>query len=54
MHKSAGSTANFQESPLERRFRDVHVVQQHATVQPAVYELAGRALLGMGYPPGVF
>ena len=34
-------------SPLQRHFRDVHVVTQHVMVAPATFELAGRVLLGI-------
>jgi alkylation response protein AidB-like acyl-CoA dehydrogenase len=54
VHRSAGTSANVLSSPIERAFRDVHVVRQQVTVQPAVFELAGRALLGAGLEPGMF
>ena len=44
---AAGSTANFVESPLSRRFRDVHAVPQHFTVAPYQMDTAGRVLLGL-------
>lgn len=47
VHRAAGSTANFTSSPLERCFRDVHVVPQHIMVSPALIEAAGRVLLGL-------
>lgn len=46
MYEAGGATAIYSESPLQRRFRDVHVVTQHILVAPATYELAGRILLG--------
>jgi len=52
--RAAGSTANFLSSPLERHARDVRVVQSHVTVAPAVFETAGRALLGLPVNPGSF
>ena len=47
--EAAGTTANFLDSPLERRARDVRVVRQHMTVAPQHIEDAGRVLLGL--PP---
>src|SRR4051812_23994248 len=44
---AAGSTANFVDSPLSRRFRDVHAVPQHFTVAPYQMATAGRVLLGL-------
>ena len=47
--EAAGTTANFLDSPLERRARDVRVIRQHMTVAPHHLEDAGRVLLGL--PP---
>ncbi|HTF35119.1 MAG TPA: acyl-CoA dehydrogenase family protein [Myxococcota bacterium] len=47
MYQAAGSTAIYDMSPLQRYFRDVHVVTQHMAVAPATLELAGRILLGL-------
>ncbi len=47
--EAAGTTANFVDSPLERRARDVRVIRQHFTVAPHHLEDAGRVLLGL--PP---
>ena len=47
--EAAGTTANFLDSPLERRARDVRVISQHMTVAPHHLEDAGRVLLGL--PP---
>jgi hypothetical protein len=35
-------------SRLDRCFRDVHVVPQHAVVGPANFSLVGRSFLGLG------
>ncbi|MDO9338576.1 MAG: acyl-CoA dehydrogenase family protein [Caulobacter sp.] len=42
-----GGSAVFLESPLQRRFRDAHVITHHIMVAPSVFELAGRVLLGL-------
>ena len=47
MYSLGGGTAIYSSSPLQRRFRDVHVATQHMLVAPPVWELAGRLLLGV-------
>jgi alkylation response protein AidB-like acyl-CoA dehydrogenase len=47
MYALAGGSAVFESSPLQRRFRDVHVATQHMLVGPSAWELAGRVLLGV-------
>lgn len=42
-----GGTSVYRTSPLQRRFRDVHVITQHMMVAAPTYELAGRILLGL-------
>jgi hypothetical protein len=44
----AGTTSVYTRGRLERCFRDVHVVQQHAVVSPSGFVTAGRQLLGLG------
>ena len=44
---AAGATSIHTSSPLERCFRDIHVVPAHFVVQPPIYEAAGRVMLGM-------
>lgn len=46
MYALAGGSSIYDSSPLQRRFRDVHVATQHMLVGPSVWQLAGRVLLG--------
>jgi hypothetical protein len=46
-HKRSEGNRQNQSCPLQRCFRDVHVVTQHASVASGSLELAGRALLGV-------
>ncbi|MEE2879053.1 MAG: acyl-CoA dehydrogenase, partial [Pseudomonadota bacterium] len=45
VYEQAGGTAVYRTSPLQRRFRDVHVATQHMMVKQQTYELAGRLFL---------
>jgi alkylation response protein AidB-like acyl-CoA dehydrogenase len=47
MYDLGGGTAIYQDSPLQRRFRDAHAATAHFQVNPATWELAGRLLLGL-------
>lgn len=53
MYTLGGGTSVYCESPLQRRFRDVHVVTQHMMVGASTYELAGRVLLGVPTDPSM-
>jgi indole-3-acetate monooxygenase len=46
MHDLAGGTAIYDDSPLQRRFRDAHTATAHFQVNAASRELPGRILLG--------
>ncbi len=47
LYSSAGASANFISSPLDRNMRDVLVVRQHIMVSPQFSEAIGRVLLGL-------
>jgi alkylation response protein AidB-like acyl-CoA dehydrogenase len=47
MYHAAGGSSIYDSSPLQRRFRDVHVATQHVMVAPSTWELTGRLLLGL-------
>lgn len=47
IHEMAGGTSVYRRSPIQRRFRDIHVATQHMVVNPSTYEIAGRLLLGL-------
>lgn len=47
MYELGGGSSIYLSNPLQRCFRDVHVVTQHASVASGSLELAGRALLGV-------
>lgn len=40
-----GSAAMYNQSPLQRRLRDIHVVSQHNLMQPRHYQKAGKMLI---------
>jgi alkylation response protein AidB-like acyl-CoA dehydrogenase len=47
MYDLGAGSAIYENSPLQRRFRDAHTATAHFQVNPASYELAGRLLLGL-------
>jgi indole-3-acetate monooxygenase len=47
VHQAAGTSANFEDSPIGRARRDVVVVAQQVMVAPQFIEDAGRVLLGL-------
>jgi len=47
IHEMAGGTSVYRRSPIQRRFRDIHVATQHMVVNPSTYETVGRLLLGL-------
>lgn len=46
MYDLGGGTAIYDQSPLQRRFRDAHTATAHFQVNEASFELPGRILLG--------
>jgi hypothetical protein len=44
----------YDDSPLQRRLRDVHAVTQHFIVRPDVLAAAGQVLAGLEPPGPVF
>lgn len=44
---AAGTNAIYTRLPLERAFRDVHVVVQHGAALPVYFEAAGKVLMGL-------
>ena len=47
IYELAGGTSVYKTSPIQRRFRDIHVATQHMMVSKSTYELTGRLLLGL-------
>ncbi len=47
MYDLGGGTAIYEDSPLQRRFRDAYTATAHFQVNPAIWELTGRVLLGV-------
>ncbi|MGE4096584.1 MAG: acyl-CoA dehydrogenase family protein, partial [Candidatus Binatia bacterium] len=48
MYEAGGGSAIHSTNPLQRCFRDVHVVTQHILVNAGIYEQTGRLYLGVG------
>ncbi|MGH7865173.1 MAG: acyl-CoA dehydrogenase family protein, partial [Candidatus Binataceae bacterium] len=51
MYHAGGGSSVHASSPLQRCFRDVHVVTQHFLVNSAIYDTTGRLYLGVGAAP---
>jgi alkylation response protein AidB-like acyl-CoA dehydrogenase len=51
MYRAGGGSAIYAKSPLQRQFRDAHVVTHHVMVSATATRLAGRALLGLDPDP---
>ncbi len=47
MYDLGGGSAIYEPSPLQRRFRDAHAATAHFQVNPAIWELTGKVLLGL-------
>ncbi|HZV96141.1 MAG TPA: hypothetical protein VFF62_09445, partial [Candidatus Nitrosocosmicus sp.] len=41
-----GGTSLYSDNPLQRRFRDIHVLTQHFLVKPDTFTTAGAVLAG--------
>ena len=48
----AGSTAIYQDNPLQRRYQDMQVITQHVQARMSHYGLVGRYFLGHPFQPG--
>ncbi|MCP5111714.1 MAG: hypothetical protein GY953_12850 [bacterium] len=46
-HSAAGATAIRESHPLQRHFRDVHTISQHAFASARRYESVGQLLFGL-------
>jgi alkylation response protein AidB-like acyl-CoA dehydrogenase len=47
MYSAGGGTSNYNSSPLQRYFRDVHALTQHVMIQPTTWDMTGRVFLGL-------
>jgi alkylation response protein AidB-like acyl-CoA dehydrogenase len=54
MYHAGGGSSVHMTSPLQRCFRDVHVVTQHQRVNASVFSVAGRLYAGLGPAPAGF
>jgi hypothetical protein len=50
VYDAAGLTADANDGPIGRCWRDIHVVRQHITLATTRFEVVGRVCLDM--PPG--
>ena len=53
MYNAGGGSSVYASSPLQRCFRDVHVVTQHVMVAEPTYAVVGRVLLGLSSEVGM-
>ncbi len=53
MYDAGGGSSMYASSPLQRCFRDVHVVTQHMMVAEPTYAVVGRVLLGLSSEVGM-
>jgi alkylation response protein AidB-like acyl-CoA dehydrogenase len=51
MYHAGGGSSVHMSNPLQRCFRDAHVVTQHQRVNANVFPVAGRVYAGLGPPP---
>jgi alkylation response protein AidB-like acyl-CoA dehydrogenase len=47
LHTALGTSALFQNTPLERQWRDIHMAAAHVMISPFTYEAAGRVEMGL-------
>jgi alkylation response protein AidB-like acyl-CoA dehydrogenase len=47
LHTAMGTSALFQDTPLERQFRDIHMAAAHVMISQFTYEAAGRVEMGL-------
>ncbi|MGK2966257.1 MAG: acyl-CoA dehydrogenase family protein [Tepidiformaceae bacterium] len=47
LHAALGTSSLFQNTPLERQFRDIHMAAAHVMVSQFTYEAAGRVEMGL-------
>ncbi len=53
-YRSGGGSAVYDDSPLQRRIRDMHAITQHFLVRPNTFTAAGGVLAGQGLSIPVF
>jgi alkylation response protein AidB-like acyl-CoA dehydrogenase len=47
LHTAMGTSSLFQNTPLERQFRDIHMAAAHVMISQFTYEAAGRVEMGL-------